>query len=194
MCPLHCSTTPPPNVRIINGYVTVEPPLTHQEQHRQMEVDTTGQHLSPASSTPPNPSSAQPTVVHSSLTLSCMLAWLLSHMLFTSWPQDSAVSQTNTADTAALTQEQWNAPDKQGLSTCRTKMENRKPWGRTILLSASTYREGSAPAGQNAKSLQTCLKMCGISSQLWNKHHVDCVGLCWSLQTSWKYYGRITNT
>ncbi|KAM3619600.1 uncharacterized protein V6R79_010714 [Siganus canaliculatus] len=78
------STTPPPNVRIINGYVTVEPPLTHQEQHRRMEVYATERHLTPASSPPPNPSSAPAASVHSSLTLSCVLAWLLSHMLFTS--------------------------------------------------------------------------------------------------------------
>uniref|UniRef100_A0A8D0A9Z9 Metalloprotease TIKI n=1 Tax=Sander lucioperca TaxID=283035 RepID=A0A8D0A9Z9_SANLU len=78
------STTPPPNVRIINGYVTVEPPLTHQEQHRRKEISATEQHPSPASSTPPNPSSAQPASVHSTLTLACILAWLLSHMLFTS--------------------------------------------------------------------------------------------------------------
>ncbi|XP_060889143.1 metalloprotease TIKI2 [Labrus mixtus] len=78
------STTPPPTVRIINGYVTVEPPLTHQEQRRQVEIFTTERHPSPASSTPPNPSSAQPASVHSTVTLSCILAWLLSHMLFTS--------------------------------------------------------------------------------------------------------------
>ncbi|XP_041791500.1 metalloprotease TIKI2 isoform X1 [Chelmon rostratus] len=78
------STTPPPSVRIINGYVTVEPPLTHQEQRRQMKIYTTERRPSPASSTPPNPSSAQPALVHSTLTLSCILTWLLSHMLFTS--------------------------------------------------------------------------------------------------------------
>ncbi|XP_059196643.1 metalloprotease TIKI2 [Centropristis striata] len=80
------STTPPPNVRIINGYVTVEPPLTHQEQHRRMDVPATERHPSPASSPPPNPnpSSAQPASLHSALTLSCIFAWLLSHMLFTS--------------------------------------------------------------------------------------------------------------
>ncbi|XP_071343782.1 metalloprotease TIKI2 [Trachinotus anak] len=76
-------TTPPPNVRIINGYVTVEPPLTHQEQHR-LEIYATEQHPGPPSSTSPRPSSAQPASVHSTLTLSCLLAWMLSHMLFTS--------------------------------------------------------------------------------------------------------------
>ncbi|KAM8745135.1 metalloprotease TIKI2 [Acanthopagrus schlegelii] len=78
------STTPPPNVRIINGYVTVDPPLTHQEQRRRMEIYTTERHHIPPASTPPNSSSARPILVHSSLTLSCILAWLLSHMLFTS--------------------------------------------------------------------------------------------------------------
>ncbi|XP_029285952.1 metalloprotease TIKI2 [Cottoperca gobio] len=78
------STTPPPNVRIINSYVTVEPPLTHQEQHRRTEISVTEQQPSAAPSTPPSPSSARPASVHNALTLSCILAWLLSHMLFTS--------------------------------------------------------------------------------------------------------------
>ncbi|XP_054459217.1 metalloprotease TIKI2 isoform X2 [Anoplopoma fimbria] len=78
------STTPPPNVRIINGYVTVEPPRTHQEQHRRMEISATERQPSPASSTQPSPTSAQPASVHRTLTLSCILAWLLTHMLFTS--------------------------------------------------------------------------------------------------------------
>ncbi|XP_071382232.1 metalloprotease TIKI2 isoform X1 [Centroberyx affinis] len=77
-------TTPPPNMRIINGYVTVEPPLTRQEQRRRTELYPAVQHNSPASSTQPSPSSAQPGLIHSTLTLSCVLAWLLSHMLFTS--------------------------------------------------------------------------------------------------------------
>ncbi|KAM7388313.1 hypothetical protein PAMP_024499 [Pampus punctatissimus] len=76
-------TTPSPNVRIINGYVTVAPPLTSQEQHRRMDVYATEQHPGPTSSTPPNHSSAQPASVYSTLTLSCILVWLLSHMLFT---------------------------------------------------------------------------------------------------------------
>ncbi|KAK5931132.1 hypothetical protein CgunFtcFv8_027305 [Champsocephalus gunnari] len=82
------STTPPPSVRIVNGYVTVEPPLTHQEQHRRTESSVTGEHPDPASpsssSPPPNPRSAQSASVHSALTPSCLLAWLLSHMLLTS--------------------------------------------------------------------------------------------------------------
>lgn len=81
------STTPPPSVRIVNGYVTVEPPLTHQEQHRRTESSVTGEHpdpASPSSSPPPNPRSAQSASVHSALTPSCLLAWLLSHMLLTS--------------------------------------------------------------------------------------------------------------
>lgn len=82
LCSTFSSTTPPPNVRIVNGYVTVQPPLTHQEQHRRMEMYTTEQQPSTPSSTPPDPSSAQPALVHSTLTLSCLLAWLLSHILF----------------------------------------------------------------------------------------------------------------
>ncbi|XP_029356172.1 metalloprotease TIKI2 [Echeneis naucrates] len=75
-------TTTPPNVRIINGYVTVEPPLTHQEQRRLIYV--TERHPGPPPSTSPRPSSARPASVHSALTLSCLLAWMLTHMLFTS--------------------------------------------------------------------------------------------------------------
>lgn len=89
LCPTFSRTTPPPNIRIINGYVTVEPPLTHQEQHRRMETYATEHHPSAPSSTLPNPSSAQPALVHSTLTLSCLLTWLLSHILFTCWPQDN---------------------------------------------------------------------------------------------------------
>lgn len=75
-------TTPPPNLRIINGYVTVDPPLTHQEQLRGMEVYPTEQHHGSPFSTPSSPSSAQ--LLHNSLAPSCMLAWLLSYLLLTS--------------------------------------------------------------------------------------------------------------
>ncbi|XP_068447478.1 metalloprotease TIKI2 isoform X2 [Clinocottus analis] len=78
------STTPPPSVRIINGYVTVEPPMTHQEQHRRTDVSAVERHPSPASSTPPDPGSARSASVHLTLTLSCTVAWLLTHMLLTS--------------------------------------------------------------------------------------------------------------
>uniref|UniRef100_A0A3Q3XPS9 Metalloprotease TIKI n=1 Tax=Mola mola TaxID=94237 RepID=A0A3Q3XPS9_MOLML len=78
------STTPPPSVRIINGYVTVAPPLTHQEQHRRTEGYATPKQPAPASSSPPDASSAQPALVHSTLTLSCILAWMSSHILFSS--------------------------------------------------------------------------------------------------------------
>ncbi|KAF7663082.1 hypothetical protein LDENG_00218720 [Lucifuga dentata] len=77
-------TTPPPTIRIINSYVTVEPPLTHQAHRRRMEVYAAQQPSSPVSSTHSNPTSAQPALVHSTLSLSCILVWLLSHMLFTS--------------------------------------------------------------------------------------------------------------
>ncbi|XP_008334542.1 metalloprotease TIKI2 [Cynoglossus semilaevis] len=72
-------TTPTPNVRIINNYVTVEPPLTHQEQRRLVKTSTE-QQPSPS----PRPSSAETVSRQSSLTLSCLLAWILSHVLFTS--------------------------------------------------------------------------------------------------------------
>lgn len=78
------SSTPSPNIRIINSYVTVEPPLTHQEQRRRLEIYATDRHPSPGSSTPPTPSSAPPPGLHCTLPLSCLLAWLLSHTLFSS--------------------------------------------------------------------------------------------------------------
>lgn len=80
------STTPPPSVRVIDGYVTAEPPMmTHQEQHRRTEVAATERPHSPASSTPPDPSSARPASAPRALTLlSCTLAWLLTHVPFTS--------------------------------------------------------------------------------------------------------------
>ncbi|XP_061681933.1 metalloprotease TIKI2 isoform X2 [Syngnathoides biaculeatus] len=72
-------TTSPPNVRIINGYVTVEPLLTHQEDH------ATYKHPSPASFTPAGPTSAQPqSSAHGALSLTCAFAWLLLYVLFTS--------------------------------------------------------------------------------------------------------------
>ncbi|XP_034035695.1 metalloprotease TIKI2 isoform X2 [Thalassophryne amazonica] len=70
--------TPPPSVRIINGYVTVEPSLTHQEQHRWIVMGPP----SPSPITLSSSSSAQPTLVHSKCL--CVLAWLLSHVLFIS--------------------------------------------------------------------------------------------------------------
>ncbi|GLD70558.1 metalloprotease TIKI2-like protein [Lates japonicus] len=89
-------TTPPPNVRIINGYVTVEPPLTHQEQRRLIEIYATERHPGPPSSTSrPSPSSAQPASVHSTLTLSC--GQEVNNMCdsIQAKRQDSVISQTN---------------------------------------------------------------------------------------------------
>lgn len=168
-------------MRIINGYVTVEPPLTHQEQRRRMEIDTTEQHPTPASSTPRDASSAQPALVHSTLTLPCMLAWLLSHMLFFSWPEDSIISQTLKTPMCP------HQNSGMHLIKDRQRMQ-RRSWSRTRLPSASSWRERTATVCQN----DSRLKMCGISSQPWHKQRADCVGLC-SLHTSWKYYGRITN-
>ncbi|XP_062311433.1 metalloprotease TIKI2-like [Osmerus eperlanus] len=77
------SSSPQPSVRIINGYVTVEPPLTHQEQRRRTALYPPAQPSTPASTTA-LPSSASPSP-SPSLTLPCLLlAWLVSHKLFTS--------------------------------------------------------------------------------------------------------------
>lgn len=87
-----CSTTPPPGVRIINGYVTVEPPLKHQGHHRRSEVHSTEQQQqqpSSPSSQLPGANSARPLAVRVALALSCISAWLLTHMLLLSWPRDS---------------------------------------------------------------------------------------------------------
>ncbi|XP_019752294.1 metalloprotease TIKI2-like [Hippocampus comes] len=68
-------TALPPNVRIINGYVTVEPPLTRPEDHV----------TAPPSSTPSGPTSAQaPSWIHNTPSLTCAFAWLLSYVLLIS--------------------------------------------------------------------------------------------------------------
>ncbi|KAM8888140.1 metalloprotease TIKI2 isoform 1-T1 [Synchiropus picturatus] len=74
-------TVEPPNVRIINGYVTVQPPLTHQEQHRRTEVHATKPSSTPASFSTSSSNSAVPVSCH---TLVLISAWLLSHLLLTS--------------------------------------------------------------------------------------------------------------
>lgn len=74
------STSPPPNVRIINGYVTVEPPLTQQEQRRLLDVPDRERQFASPRPTAGRPSSGQP-LLHSPLSLSCLLAWILSHAL-----------------------------------------------------------------------------------------------------------------
>ncbi|KAL1022933.1 hypothetical protein UPYG_G00034390 [Umbra pygmaea] len=77
-------TTPHPNVRITNGYVTVEPPLTHQEQKRRTYLYPPLEPPSQASSSaPPTPSSAQPTIFITDA-LMCLLALLMSHLRFAS--------------------------------------------------------------------------------------------------------------
>ena len=89
-CPILClspSSTPQPDVRIVNGYVTVVPPLTGQEQHRRAELSPAAQN--PGTTAPythqSHRSSAPAGVDCSSLVvLPSLLAWLLSHMLFTS--------------------------------------------------------------------------------------------------------------
>ncbi|KAJ7992969.1 hypothetical protein DPEC_G00267580, partial [Dallia pectoralis] len=78
-------TTPPqPNVRITNGYVTVEPPLTNQEQHKRMDLYPPLEPPSQApSSAQPTSTSAQPTT-GTNHTLSFLLTLLMLHLLFTS--------------------------------------------------------------------------------------------------------------
>ncbi|XP_066548443.1 metalloprotease TIKI2 [Amia ocellicauda] len=68
------STTQPPNVRITNGYVTVEPPQTPQEPHRRMGAHS----LRPPSRPPPQlPSAAPPRPPG----LACLLTLLLTPLL-----------------------------------------------------------------------------------------------------------------
>lgn len=74
------STSPPPNVRIINGYITVEPPLTRQEQQRHLDVPDTERHSAAAQPTAESSSSGQ-ALLHCPRTLLCLLAWILSHVL-----------------------------------------------------------------------------------------------------------------
>uniref|UniRef100_W5LB76 Metalloprotease TIKI n=1 Tax=Astyanax mexicanus TaxID=7994 RepID=W5LB76_ASTMX len=69
------SSTPLPNVRITNGYVTVEPPLTQQEHRKRTFLTDSEETLLPASASP-RPSSLFPAL------LTCLLSHLL--LLFTS--------------------------------------------------------------------------------------------------------------
>ncbi|XP_033820860.1 metalloprotease TIKI2 isoform X1 [Periophthalmus magnuspinnatus] len=75
------STSPPPNVRIINGYITVAPPLTQQEQHMRLDVHSSETRSEPPQRTRDSPLSGQPALVHCPL-LSCLLVWILSNVLF----------------------------------------------------------------------------------------------------------------
>ncbi|XP_024134058.1 metalloprotease TIKI2 isoform X1 [Oryzias melastigma] len=74
------STSPPPSIRILNGYVTVEPSLSLQEQRRRMAVFATPRHTASSTSTSPHPNSAPPPLC-SSCAPFCLLLWFLSHML-----------------------------------------------------------------------------------------------------------------
>ncbi|XP_077464357.1 metalloprotease TIKI2 [Stigmatopora argus] len=72
-------TVPSPNVRIINNYVTVEPPLTYPEDH------ATDKHPSATPFTPAGPTSAQPSSSTCGvLSLTCALTWLLMYALLNS--------------------------------------------------------------------------------------------------------------
>uniref|UniRef100_A0A3P9ME39 Metalloprotease TIKI n=1 Tax=Oryzias latipes TaxID=8090 RepID=A0A3P9ME39_ORYLA len=76
------STTPHPNVRIINGYVTVEPSLNLQKKHRQMTIFATERQTASSTSTSPHPNSAQR--VCGSFAPFCIFLWFFSHMLLNS--------------------------------------------------------------------------------------------------------------
>ncbi|XP_041913868.1 metalloprotease TIKI2 [Alosa sapidissima] len=77
------STTPPPSIRITNGYVTVAPPLTHPKQQRRTSPHIRAQ---PSSRTPshhsPHSTGEAPHALPKALT--CFLAGLISYLLFTS--------------------------------------------------------------------------------------------------------------
>lgn len=93
-CPSVCnSTSPPPNLRIINGYVTVDPPLTHleqqqqQQQHRRLEVQPTQRLSTPASAAAaaqPRASSAHAAPVRGALLLGMLLVWVSSDIVSSS--------------------------------------------------------------------------------------------------------------
>lgn len=135
MCPLYHSTTPPPNVRVINGYVTVEPPLIHQEQRRWMEIYTAEEHSTPTSFAPSDASSALPALVHSTLTLSFIFAWMLSQMLLTSWPQDRIISLTLKTPVRPHQSSGMHLINKKWSSTHAESRWRTMSWSRTRLLS-----------------------------------------------------------
>lgn len=74
-------TVEPLSVRIINGYVTVQPPLTQQEQHKRTHVLASAPPTTPASAPASDSNSAAPVFRHALLLLP---AWLLWHLLLTS--------------------------------------------------------------------------------------------------------------
>ncbi|KAJ8418983.1 hypothetical protein AAFF_G00004820 [Aldrovandia affinis] len=77
---MEASTTPFPNIRITNGYITVEPPITHTDQLRRPALQSREQPISLA--TPLALSdSALPSTGH---TLASLIICLISHMLFIS--------------------------------------------------------------------------------------------------------------
>ncbi|KAF3834858.1 hypothetical protein F7725_027416 [Dissostichus mawsoni] len=79
------STTPPPSVRIVNGYVTMELLSPTRSSTDETESSVTEEHPDPASPPlhPPSPAllSQPPCTARSH---QCILEWLLSHMLLTS--------------------------------------------------------------------------------------------------------------
>ncbi|XP_056108319.1 metalloprotease TIKI2 [Rhinichthys klamathensis goyatoka] len=75
------STTPHLNMRITNGYVTVEPPQTRQEQ--QQRRTPLRDRLKPPS-LPTNPSVLDSAAPNPTYALTCLLACLISQLLFTS--------------------------------------------------------------------------------------------------------------
>lgn len=175
-------------MRIINGYVTVEPPLTYQKHRRRMEIYEIDREPSSPSSTSPSPSSAQ--LAHSTVTLSCALAWLLSHILFTSWPKES-VTSWETLGTLLHPHQSSGVylikPNKEWLSGRNISVRIRR---LNVGRSGLHHRARSASGCWNANVFKNLpsLIMCGISSVLRKKQNVDYVELQWcQVQTSWKY-------
>ncbi|MGH0158974.1 UNVERIFIED_CONTAM: hypothetical protein FKN15_061595 [Acipenser sinensis] len=66
-----------PNIRTTKGYITVEPPLTSQEQQRRTEAHN----LHPPRWDPTSPSSPAPPVIPPKAAVVCLLAVLLPRLL-----------------------------------------------------------------------------------------------------------------
>ncbi|XP_072295117.1 metalloprotease TIKI2 [Eucyclogobius newberryi] len=75
------STSPPPNMRIINSYITAKTPLMQQESHMLLDSHDTETQSELPQRTGDSPHSGQPAFVHCPASVSCLLAWILSHVL-----------------------------------------------------------------------------------------------------------------
>ncbi|XP_030640227.1 metalloprotease TIKI2 [Chanos chanos] len=106
------STTPIPNIRITNGYVSVEPPLTWQEQ-QQRKTPLFGREQ-PSRSQPPGPN--------------------VEHICYYSALDTAIINLTNTKQTAQVAAEA-QAKDREGL---RAVTQTRQP---SLKRKASTRRQ-----------------------------------------------------